>query len=212
MRRLRWLASSARWQCMATVRSTSFAVHHPPRSLHDRYDPDETLARYKDVAVLSRRVITTLAAHTRTPDVRLIIQSVAEALPRFGPMEARAHQQNAAGNVAAFFTHLLPPAEWAFHGHTHHLGIGQMELLWKHADGRVLLDELHTGRPALLNTTVVHDRALELLAHGRHVFAAQLAGVRLLCTSNPRSSLLFSPIAPTAALHTTAYVRPRSAL
>jgi hypothetical protein len=170
------------------------------------FQDDETLARHASLGVLCHFVITTLAARTRTPDVLTIMAAVAEALPPYGQNEGRAHQQNAAGAVSTFFNRLLPPPCWHFHGAEVSLGRGRVDLLWQDRDGRLLLDELKTGRPELLATTSNQEQVARYLRDGTHIFGDALVGIRLVCTSNPRRSQFLQLGTPAVPLFTTPHV------
>lgn len=152
------------------------------------YD-DETLARHRDVGTLCHRVIATLAARTRTPDIPTILRTVEQALPQLEPNEGRAHKQNIAGAVRTYFTRLAPPKTWAFIGAEVHLGRGRVDLLWQGPSDRLLIDEIKTGHAAFFANSDNLAQARGYLHHGRRLYGPRLAGVRLLCLSDPGQSL-----------------------
>lgn len=168
---------------------------------------DETLARHRDVGSIAHRVIATLAAQTRTPDVPAILRAVDRALPQLEPNEGRAHKQNIAGSVNTYFNRLLPPAGWDFHGAEVHLGRGRIDLLWQNPAGRLLIDEVKTGHAAFFASTDNLSQALRYVHHARQLYGARLAGLRLLCLSHPGQSLfLHHPHAAPIPLTNTRHI------
>ena len=153
-------------------------------------DDNETLARHRQMGTVCHRVVTTLVARTRTPDVPTILRAVNQALPHLQPNEGRAHKQNVAGAVRTYFTRLLPPTSWDFHGAEVHLGRGRIDLLWQGPTGRLLIDELKTGHADLFFSSSNLTQARGYLHTGRALYGPRLAGLRLLSLSHPGQSLL----------------------
>ena len=171
---------------------------------------DETKARPELVGAQVHAVIAHLAAHTTTPEVAAIRHAVARSFPHLGRNEGRAHKQNIAAQVRTYFTQLLPPTDYRFAGSEVHLGQGRIDLLWRHADDTMLIDEIKTGYGFLLANTRTLTQAHRYLTEGLTVYGRALAGLRLVSTYEPRASLFLSPGNPARELFTTPFTRPRS--
>ncbi|GAA1243218.1 PD-(D/E)XK nuclease family protein [Oryzihumus leptocrescens] len=168
---------------------------------------DETLARHRDMGATCHRIIATLAARTREPDIRTILDAVDQALPHLHPHEARAHRQNLAGAVKTYFTRLLPPPQWRFHGAELHLGRGRIDLLWRAPHGALLIDELKTGHAGLFASSANLTQARRYLHDGRGRYGRYLSGLRLLSLSHPAQSVFLpDPYAEPTPLAATAHL------
>lgn len=173
---------------------------------------DETLARHHQMGAVCHRVIARIAARTRTPSPDLIRAEILGALPHLEPNEGRAHRQNITGAVNTYFGRLLPAATWSFHGAEVALGRGRLDLLWRDPHGRLLIDELKTGRAVFFDTTANLQQGRTYVTDGRRQFGARLTGLRLLCLQHPERSLyLTRPSAPYRHLYDIAEHRRGSA-
>lgn len=158
---------------------------------------EETLARHHEMGAVAHRVIARIAARTRTPSMDLIRAEILGALPHLEPNEGRAHRQNITGAVNTYFGRLLPPEPWKFHGAEVALGRGRLDLLWRDPHGRLLIDEIKTGRAAFFETTANLQQGRTYVADGRRQFGNRLTGLRLLCLQHPERSLyLARPSSP----------------
>lgn len=169
------------------------------------FDIDEEQARSRDIGVTAHAAIATLAARTRTPSPLDYPQAVKAALQKYPASERLAHRQNAAGLVAAYFWHLLPPPGWTFAGSELRLGAGRVDLLWRNDVGLILLDEIKAApaRNLILPTTVAQvDRYCQT---GRGIWGERFIGVRLLSLRDWRQSLFVTPTGERQPLHTTRY-------
>lgn len=170
---------------------------------------DEELARPREIGRITHEVIATLAPRTFTPTLDDIQRAVTTALPGYAPIEARAHRQNIAAGVFAYFRFLLPPASWSFAGAEVSLGLGRIDLLWRDAGGRHLIDEVKTGSSRQLQLTRTHRQIETYLADARLDFGDDLVGARLLSTTDPGQSQFVHPDGRRQPLHTTPFRRTR---
>ncbi len=171
---------------------------------------DEELARADMVGRAIHDIIGRQLQRTATPSTAEILRDVQRALSAYRPIEARAHRQNIAAGVAAYFRRLLPPAEWRFAGAELWFGTGRLDLVWERADGAILLDEVKTGNPRQLHTTRTRDQVSDYLGCAKSVWPDRVCGLRLLSTSEPHGSLFVSPDGSATALRATTYVRTDS--
>jgi len=166
---------------------------------------DEELARSREVGGLTHRVLATLAQHTQRPSPDEIKRAISAAMPGYAPIEARAHRQNIASGVFAYFRFLLPPTPWSFLGAEVALGPGRVDLMWQEAGGQVLLDEIKTGSSRQLALTRTLDQITSYLDCARSEFGDSLVGLRLLSTTDPRRSLFIHPGGEHQPLFATPY-------
>lgn len=169
------------------------------------FTDDETLARPREVGTLIHRAIADLARTSLEPDGAAILRAADRSRVMFDKVEARAHRQNIAGGVLSYFRHLLPPPGWQFAGHEVHLGLGRVDLVWNHDDGRVLVDEVKTAR--FLRRTAITSQVRIYLDCARTTWPDRFIGLRLVSTADHRASLFFPPSGEAVSLHNTHYVR-----
>lgn len=170
-------------------------------------DLDEELARSSAVGALTHAVIATLADRDTCPSPTDIMSAVSAALGGFAPIEARAHRQTIVAGAFAYFRFLLPPAGWRFAGSEVALGSGRVDLLWRDAAGRVLIDEIKTGSPRALELTRTRRQVSEYLDCAKHRWPDRLSGLRLLSTGDPARSLFIHPDGRQQPLSATEYRR-----
>lgn len=181
---------------------------------------DETLARSPVMGVLAHRAIATLL--TSTPADRMTDigwrEAIAQADQLFGAhlVENRAHRLTIAAATVTYFRLLLPPASWRVHVDVElNIAGHHPDVLWRHSNGRVLIDEIKTGYMNL-DTRETRDQALTYLRAGQSAFGCNVVGVRVLSTTSLARSWLLSarghrqPLAGTAVL--PAVPPPRRAL
>jgi hypothetical protein len=169
---------------------------------------DEELQRAGLVGVLAHQCIAELAGTADRPTPRAITAVVDRSLSVFRPIEARAHRQNLAGAIGAYFWHLMLPTSWSFLGSEVHVGGGRVDLLWRHGSS-VLVDEVKTGSARQMRLARTSTQIDQYLSTGSEVWGEQFLGVRLLCLSDPGQSLFIHPNAANQPLHTTLYVSAR---
>jgi hypothetical protein len=165
----------------------------------------ETLARSDQVGTLIHRAIADLAATNLEPNARVIMLAADRSMPMFAKIEARAHRQNVAGGVLAYFRYLLPPHGWQFAGSEIHLGVGRVDLIWTHPDGGVLVDEIKTG--GWLGRAAIAAQVAAYLDCARAAWPDQFIGLRLVSTRDPTTSLFFTPTGQSSPLRNTPYLR-----
>jgi hypothetical protein len=166
-------------------------------------DDTETMARHRDVGAACHRIIANLAQRSHNPSLEQIKQEVRRHLRHLAENEGRAHRQNLTGLTDTYFRELAPGQQWRFHGSEVHLGNGRVDLLWKAADGRLMVDELKTGHWTFFGTREHHEQARRYLHDTRDLFGPHVVGLRLLCLTRPRNSLYltnplgqFGPLLP----------------
>lgn len=168
---------------------------------------DETMARSMTVGALTHRAIASIAAVTLEPSHELITTEANAGLTEFRPIEKRAHRQNIAGAISAYFWHMLPPPHWLFMGSELHLGLGRIDLLWLHSDGWWLVDEVKVGHGTELGTRKTVEQVERYSAAGLDMWGDDFAGVRILTTGDPSLSIFAGPDQPWMALSSTPFVR-----
>jgi hypothetical protein len=141
--------------------------------------------------------------------VHELLAAVTEAVPNLTENQGRAYKQNTAGHVNSYFTRLLPPHGWRFIGAKVALTTDRADLLWEHPTGRVLADELYTGRGELIASTPIQIRGQDALHRAAAVFGPRLAGLRLLATGKPHLSQLHARGTLPVPLQTTPFVHDR---
>lgn len=175
----------------------------------DTTQQEETMARSMTVGTLTHQAIARIAAMTLQPSQDLITKEANAELTAFRPIEMRAHRQNIAGAVSAYFWHLLPPPHWLFMGSEVHLGLGRIDLLWLHSDGWWLVDEVKVGHGTGLGTRETTEQVDKYSAAGTDMWGNDFAGVRVLTTGDPSRSIFAAPDQPWMALSSTPFVRTR---
>lgn len=175
----------------------------------DTCQQDETMARSMTVGTLTHSAIARVAAVTLEPTQDLISKEANRGLAGFRPIEKRAHRQNIAGAISAYFWHLLPPANWLFMGSELHLGLGRIDLLWHHSDGWWLVDELKVGHGTELRNNETVAQVQKYSTSGIAMWGADFAGVRILATGDPSRSVFVGPGQQWMALSYTPFVRTR---
>lgn len=149
------------------------------------------------------RVIAALATQTRTPTPAQILAAVDAPANGSDPSVARARRQELAGVAGAYFRRLLPPPGWEFHGAEVALDPDRVELLWRHHDGRMLIDQVHTGPAFVVAATTTLRQAAESLEQTCRVFGDAATGLRLLAVAEPDRSLFLPAGQPAACLPLT---------
>jgi hypothetical protein len=179
-----------------------------PRTAAGMFTTDEELARSNDVGRLIHQAIAELATETSYDGFgpATFTAAASRQLGGFRPIEARAHRQNVAAGIAVYFGWLRLPSPWAFVGAELQLGGGRTDLLWRHDDGRLLVDEIKTGNPRRLLLRATREQVERYLALGRQQWGPRFVGVRLLSTADPVTSLFVDADGATSPLHVSEYV------
>lgn len=168
---------------------------------------DETIARAPRVGALIHETIGVIAAETLAPTPARILAAANSCIDQFPRIEGRAHRQNIAAGVASYFSRLLPPPSWLFHGTEIHLGHGRLDLVWTDYDDRVLVDEVKTGHSRALHLQSTRDQVEAYRACGVDTWGDRFVGVRLVSTSAPFASLLVPAAGSAVSLFATSFVR-----
>lgn len=105
---------------------------------------------------------------------------------------AKAAKMSVATGVACYLSFFLPPRDWRYVASEVVLGRGRADLVFEHGDGRVLVDEVKTGR-GRVNETKARPQIDRLLAGGAERWGRQFVGVRLCALSEPQVTRLFVP-------------------
>jgi len=176
----------------------------------DVFDIDEELARATDEGSIAHAVIARLAARTRTPSLTDVQSLVDEALAGFAAIEARAHRQNIRGVVHRYFSQCLPPPEFVFGGAEWDLGVGRADLVHFDFDESVLTDEVKTGSPRSLHLSSTKRQVERYRGACLDVWGDRFIGLRLLCPTDPATSLFINPAGVVSPLASTPYINPRS--
>lgn len=168
---------------------------------------DVELARASMVGSLIHEAIGLLAAETLRPTVAQILGAANASVDQFPQIEGRAHRQNIAAGTASYFSRLLPPPSWIFHGTEVHLGHGRLDLLWTDFEDRILIDEVKTGHSRALHLRGTRQQVDGYRACAVDTWGDQFLGVRLLSTADPYASLFINPDGSTCQLFATSFVR-----
>jgi hypothetical protein len=174
---------------------------------------DEVLARTTLIGSLAHRAIVELLAQYAGNSPGLpaamtgeLALSTADGLLGPASVQTRAHRQVLAGAICSYFWHLLPPSPWSFLAGEHSLRPGRVDVLWAEPGGRVLIDEIKTGRGGV-DLAATAAQARRYLTAGVAQFGAALVGVRVLSTADPSRSWLCRPGAGPLPLASTPYLR-----
>lgn len=152
-------------------------------------------------------MIAELAGRTGAPDPHTIMTCTGKHTAHLGK-KAVAERQNVAMAANTYFRYLPLPGEWTFIGAERYLGLGRIDLLWQHQDGRLVIDEIKTGAPRQLRLSATQTQAGRYLSTAARLWTPRLAGLRLLSTTRVRDSLFFpSDGGAAVALTTTPYLR-----
>ncbi len=170
---------------------------------------DEELARSADLGAMAHLAIATIARDGAGPTLEAQAKAVDRLLIGVRPVEKRAHRQNLRAAVMSYFSHLALPAHWQFVAAESRLGRGRVDLLWRHTDGRVLIDEVKVGHHRHLAASSVRSQVLEYVASGRDLWGPRFLGCRLLSTHNPASSTFTDTALHTVPLSSTSYRKDR---
>jgi hypothetical protein len=174
---------------------------------------DEVLARTALVGSLAHRAIVELLAQGagNSPGLPAVMTGelallTADGLLGAASVQTRALRQVLAGAICGYFWHLLPPSPWSFLAGEHPLRPGRVDVLWAEPGGRVLIDEIKTGRSGV-DLAATAAQARRYLNAGALQFGAALVGVRVLCPADPPRSWLCRPGAGPLPLSQTPYLR-----
>lgn len=179
----------------------------PPRCPYMTIFQDHTKARSPQVGMLIHEAIGTIASQTLAPSSGQHMAMADQCVSRFPKIEGRAHRQNIAAATSAYFTWLLPPATWLFHGAEVHLGHGRLDLLWVDFNDRILIDEVKSGHSRNLHLSRTQAQVDGYRACAVATWGTRFVGIRLLCTADPRASLLITPDGTPEPLFSTPFVR-----
>lgn len=168
---------------------------------------DQTLARAPQVGALVHEAIGLIAATTLSPAPSRILEVAGSFVGRFPAMEGRAHRQNIAAGASSYFSHLLPPACWLFHGTEVHLGHGRLDLVWTDFDDRILVDEVKSGGSRSLRLAQTRGQVEAYRACAVDTWGDRFVGVRMLSTADPHASVLVTAGGAIEPLFETAFVR-----
>ena len=104
-----------------------------------------------------------------------------------------ADRQRVAAGVLELFRYHVPPQDWVLVGERVVVHDVEMDLLWRRPDGRLVADEIKSGRLLKpLFTRALREQIEAQLAAGHAEFADAFAGVRLLWLANHQHSF-FAP-------------------
>lgn len=177
------------------------------RCLHMNLAHDETFARAPQVGTLIHETIGLIATETLTPTPSRIMALADACVDQFPRIEGRAHRQNIAAGASAYFSHLLPPALWMFHGTEIHLGHGRLDLVWSNFRDEILIDEAKTGHSRSLRLQSTREQVEAYRACAVGTWGPAFVGVRLLSTSDPYASLFIAANGTEVPLFATSFVR-----
>jgi hypothetical protein len=164
-----------------SVAAVAAPTHGPRRRVDDRQVG-------REAHQLIQRL---LDEDNRSPSNQEILAAAA-AVGKGLPPTTRAHlRARCAVAAAGYFDRFVLDQPWQVEGAEICLGASRLDLLWRHPDGRLLADELKTGR--LLQPLWQRDALEQAARHasgGERRWGAQFLGVRLLWTQAPERSLL----------------------
>ena len=99
-----------------------------------------------------------------------------------------------AAGVLSFFRYHVPPQDWVLVGERVVVHGVEMDLLWRRPDGRLVADEIKSGRLLKpLYTRALREQIEAQLAAGRAEFEDGFAGVRLLLGPASPEHSFFAP-------------------
>ena len=95
-----------------------------------------------------------------------------------------------------YLTRFAPVPSCEFIGAEVDVDNGQVDLVWRHADGRVFFDELKTNRVQVdvQPTGVLAEQSSRYASAGRRRFGDAFAGVRIVPVLYPSRALLASEV------------------
>jgi hypothetical protein len=177
---------------------------------------DEELARHALLGTLVHRAIAELLQTTRAGTLsdpltyRSALTAADRVLAAVPSIEARAHRQRIAAAIYTYLTWLIPPAPWLLSTTELPIGVNRVDLAWADPAGRILIDEVKTGRLGI-GLTATGLQITEYLKAGSHQFGDAFLGIRVVSTGDPTRSWLQPPRGRPVPLARTGYLaHPRS--
>lgn len=170
------------------------AANDPDHS--DTLTPGKRLAFGKDgVPVAAGRiahiVVTEAVTAPERPEIAALQRRVSQLCRDMGAsMNARRTYINALTSATKYLTRLRPTCAHLLHSEETIDG-ARPDLVWQLPSGAVMFDELKTGR--YVTAERVADQARAHVEAGWAEFGCAFVGVRVISTSSPARSLLFTP-------------------
>lgn len=138
----------------------------------------------------------TLAPGRRTPAVGELLEiAAAHPIPRRAAGSRVAMSRNrVAFSLAVYVRHFRLPDTWTLLASGVRDGRCELDLVWRHADGRIVADEIKSGAVSMPAFDDLEAQIGRQLLAGRRLYGTPFAGVRGVLLRAPGFSRFFSTV------------------